>query len=105
MAYCKPEKTGKDANPNGRPKGSISRTTCIRKALENLALDDNEQSIEEFCKFIKKTEPVEFFKALVKLAPSKIDLEAKGDLNLKVTFVDADKVDKDIITIDNTDSR
>lgn len=76
---------------NGRPKGSITRTTCIRKALENLALDDNEQSIEEFCKFIKKTEPVEFFKALVKLAPSKIDLEAKGDMNLQVTFVSKNK--------------
>jgi len=100
MAYCNPEKTGAAANPNGRPKGSKTRTTCIRQALEAIALDDSEQSLEDFCKQIKTTEPVEFFKALVKLAPSKIDLDTKGKMNLEVTFVTAESPKSDII-IDN----
>jgi hypothetical protein len=85
MAYCKPEKTGKDANPNGRPKGSITRTTSIRQALNNLALNDKEQSLEDFCKFIKETEPVEFFKAWIKLAPQKIESDNKHDININLT--------------------
>lgn len=76
MAYCNPEKKGAAANPNGRPRGK-TRTTCIRDALESIALDDSEQSLEDFCKMIKKTEPIEFFKALVKLAPQKMSVDAK----------------------------
>ena len=103
MRFFLPVKFSKDYQPvkNGRPKGK-SRTTCIRQALEAIALDDSEQSLEEFCKQIKTNEPVEFFKALVKLAPSKLDIESKGKMNLEVTFVTADKSD---FTIDNTDSR
>jgi hypothetical protein len=97
-------KKGADANPNGRPKGAVTRTTCIRKALEAIALDDSEQSLEDFCKQIKKNEPVEFFKALVKLAPAKLDIESKGKMNLEVTFVTAESPKSDIV-IDNIDSR
>lgn len=89
---------------NGRPKGAITRTTCIRKALEAIALDDSEQSLEDFCKQIKTNEPVEFFKALVKLAPSKIDLDTKGKMNLEVTFVSS-QANKSDIDNDNIDSR
>jgi hypothetical protein len=90
-------KKGADANPNGRPKGSKTRTTCIRQALEAIALDDSEQSLEDFCKQIKTTEPVEFFKALVKLAPAKLDIESKGKMNLEVTFITAESLKNDII--------
>jgi hypothetical protein len=80
-------KKGAAANPNGRPKGSITRSTCIRRALENLALDDSEQSLEDFCRFIKKNEPVEFFKALVRLAPAKLDIDANHKIeNIKIKF-------------------
>jgi hypothetical protein len=78
-------KKGKDANPNGRPKGSLSRTTCIRKALQNIALDESKQSLEEFCQFIKETEPVEFFKAWIKLAPQKIESDNKHIIELSET--------------------
>ena len=80
-------KFSKDYQPvkNGRPKGAISRTTCIRKALENIALDDSEESLDEFCKFIKKTEPVEFFKAWLKLAPQKIESDNKHTIELSET--------------------
>jgi hypothetical protein len=74
MAYCKFEKTGKDANPNGRPKGSINRTTSIREALRSIALDESEETLEQFCKKIKQTEPIEFFKALVKLEPQSLNI-------------------------------
>lgn len=87
MAYCNPEKKGAAANPNGRPKGK-TRTTCIREALKNIAIDDSEQSLEDFCRFIKKTEPVEFFKAWIKLSPQKIE----SDNRHTVEISDADKL-------------
>lgn len=93
-------KKGADANPNGRPKGSVNRTTSIRQALHNLAVNDSEQSLEEFCKFIKETEPVEFFKAWVKLAPQKIESDNNHNYNIALSQSDIEVIKKAIGVVD-----
>jgi hypothetical protein len=93
------KKRGADANPNGRPKGSVNRTTSIREALKNIALDESGETLEEFCQKIKKNEPLEFFKALIRLEPQALSIGGIDNAPpSQISFAKPTKKEKESIT-------
>lgn len=87
-----------DYQPNnkGKPKGAVTRTTCIRKAIFNLFDNPQNESLEDFMQNLKQNEPVEFAKIMTKLAPQKIESDNKNQSSLTVTFVASDSPKDDI---------
>ena len=92
-------KKGADANPNGRPKGAITRTTDIRRAIYNIFDNKENETLEDYLTKIKKDEPVEFMKIMAKLAPQKIESDTKHTIELS----DADKLIIQRLTGQNND--
>lgn len=83
----------------GKPKGAVTRTTCIRKALENVFNDS--AVLEETILTVLNTEPNEILKLLAKLAPQKI--EAKHEF--PKIIVETVYPKNDTIINDKQDSR
>jgi hypothetical protein len=95
-----PFKKGTSGNPIGRPKGSISTTTKLIREHISQAIDGN-KIIEMLDKI---DSPTEYINAISKLLPYSIgkvksyeEVEESEPMDIKITFVDTDGVEKDKI--------
>ena len=95
-----PFKKGTSGNPIGRPKGSVSTTTKLIREHISQAIDGNK--IKEMLDKIDS--PTEYINAISKLLPYSIgkvksyeEIEEFEPMDIKITFVDTDGVEKDKI--------
>ena len=95
-----PFKKGTSGNPIGRPKGSVSTTTKLIREYISQAIDGN-----KIMEMLDKIEsPTEYINAVTKLLPYSIgkvkafeDVEEIEPMDIKITFVDTDGVEKEKI--------
>ena len=73
--------------PGGRPKGAPNKTSVtVKDAMLGAAAAyraGGKEGLQGFCEHIRDNEPIEFFKALAKMLPRDMNIEA-GDKVLAV---------------------
>ncbi len=71
---------GQSGNPNGRPRGSISITSVIKKKLEELKPDEKKTYLEDFIEYVIRN--YKYDSSLLKLIWNYVDGMPKQNLKI-----------------------
>ena len=89
---------GQSGNPKGRPTGAKNKlTNDIKDMMFNTLNDERVGGLEGFIKWVINTKRNKelFYAWLMKMLPTNIDADIKGDLALKVERIFTDKRPKE----------
>ena len=78
-------KPGQSGNPNGRPKGSISLLSDIKKRLKKMAIEDPEK-YQELIDYYWKSPKMRDL--LIKMIDGMPTQKVEGDLDIKASLVE-----------------
>jgi hypothetical protein len=83
----KPFKPGNNANPKGRPKGSVNKFTTLKNAfLQAFELSGGIESLVEWINLSQRNR-AHFYQLITKMLPSNVDVDHKGEIKHQIEFV------------------